>query len=139
MNRRQFISSTAGAAIAISAPTLLKAADSDTLDYEPGLIEEKLAAGDTVFVDYAADWCGTCNRQERVISELRGANPSLDENITFIRVDWDVYGSADVATTRNVPRRSTLLLLKGDDELGRIVAGTSKEQIKSLLELGLPT
>lgn len=139
MNRRLFITSAAGAAIAISAPTLLMAAGSDTLDYEPGLIEEKLAAGDTVFVDYAADWCGTCKRQERIIGELRGANPSLDENITFIRVDWDIYGSADVATTRNVPRRSTLLLLKGDDELGRIVAGTSKDQIMSLLALGLPT
>ncbi|MFK7853327.1 MAG: thioredoxin domain-containing protein [Granulosicoccus sp.] len=137
MNRRQFISSAAGVAAALGIPTSLLAGGAHTLDYTPGLLTEKLAAGETVLVDFAADWCSTCKRQERVISELREANPSFDEAITFVRVDWDKYGSADVATSRNIPRRSTLLLLRGDEELGRIIAGTSAEEIKSLLELGL--
>lgn len=95
-------------------------------------------AAETVLVDFAADWCSTCKRQERIICELREADPLLDENITFIRVDWDLYGSDDVvAASRNVPRRSTLLLLKGDEELGRIVAGTGTDEIKALLALGL--
>ena len=135
MNRRLFI---AGAVAALAAPKLVLAGGTNTLDYQPGLIEEKLAAGKTVFVDYAADWCGTCKRQERIISQLRESNPSFDEHITFIRVDWDQYGSAEVATSRNIPRRSTLLLLKGDQELGRIVAGTSTNEIQALLEKGLP-
>ncbi len=137
MNRRHFIASAAGAAAVLSIPVSLMAAGADTIDYQPGLLKEKLAAGETVFVDYAADWCGTCKRQERIINELRAADPLIDENITFIRVDWDKYGSAEVAKSRNVPRRSTLLLLKGEEELGRIVAGTSTGEIKALLELGL--
>lgn len=133
MKRRLFLAATAAA---LSAPKALFALSS-TSDYTPGLIEEKLAAGETVFVDYAADWCGTCKRQERVISELRTNHPEYDENISFVRVDWDTYSGHEVATSRKVPRRSTLILLKGEDELGRIVAGTSTDEIKGLLDLAL--
>ncbi len=135
MNRRHFIMC---ATATLVAPKVVLAGGGKTLNYVPGLIEEKLQAGETVFVDYAADWCSTCKRQERLISELREANPALDENITFIRVDWDAYGSSDVVTSRNIPRRSTLLLLKGDKELGRIIAGTQVAEIQELLSRGLP-
>ena len=137
MNRRYFITSAVGAAVAVFIATSSIAAGANFIDYEPGLIENKLKAGETILVDYAADWCGTCKRQERIVNELRDANPLLDQQITFIRVDWDKYGSTEVATSRNVPRRSTLLLLKGEEELGRIVAGTASDQIKALLDLGL--
>lgn len=135
MNRRHFLTC---AAVAACTSSLVLAGGANTIDYTPGLIKEKLAAGETLFVDFAADWCSTCKRQERVLSELRAANPEFDAHITFVRVDWDDYGSAEVATSRNIPRRSTLLILKGDEELGRVVAGTSKGQIEELLRLGLP-
>ena len=137
MKRRQFITQTTAlmaAAATIGAPAILQAGEG-TEDYTPGLIQQKLAAGETVFVDFAANWCSTCKRQERVISELRANNPEFDQKISFVRVDWDEYGSHEVATSRNIPRRSTLLLLKGDEELGRIVAGTNSDEIKALLEL----
>jgi len=135
MNRLFFI---AGAASLLAAPKLLLAG-AGSVDYTPGLIKDKLAAGETVFVDYAADWCSTCKRQERIIDELRASNPEFDKNISFVRVDWDEFGSHEVSTSRKVPRRSTLILLKGDEELGRIVAGTGTDEIKALLEMGLVT
>lgn len=106
-------------------------------DYRPGLIKELLSQGKVVFVDYAADWCSTCARQERVIQSLLSANPAYKDAMAFVRVDWDSYKSAEVTTSRNIPRRSTLLVLKGDAELGRIVAGTSEADIKALLDTGL--
>jgi len=112
-------------------------ASADTIEYTPGLIQEKLAAGETVFVDYSAPWCGTCRRQERVVDELRANNPDYDKAISFIKVDWDTYKSHEVSKSRDIPRRSTLLLLKGDSELGRIVAGTGKNEIQALMDLGL--
>jgi len=133
MNRRLFLTT----AILLAGASNFSFAGDKVIDYTPGLIQEKLAAGETVFVDYAASWCSTCKRQERVVQKLREENPSLDENISFIRVDWDEYGSHEVSTSRNIPRRSTLILLKGGEELGRIVAGTNTKQIKALLELGL--
>lgn len=133
MNRRTFIAATAAAALV--APTAR--AGGETVDYTPGLIDAALADGKTVFVDYAADWCGTCHRQERVINALRGANPAYDDAMIFVRVDWDKYGQDDVAVFRNIPRRSTLIVLKGEAELGRIVAGTSEADIKALMDKGL--
>jgi len=133
MNRRFFL---AVLTTVVSAPKSLFAG-ANSKEYTPGLIKEKLAAGETVFVDYAASWCGTCKRQERIINELRSSHPEFNEIISFVRVDWDTYSDHEVTTSRKVPRRSTLLLLKGDDELGRIVAGTSKDDIKGLLELAL--
>lgn len=135
MNRRFFL---AGVTALLSTPKLLLAGE-NTAEYAPGLIKEKLAAGETVFVDYSATWCSTCKRQERIINELRASNPDFDANITFVKVDWDTYSSHEVTTSRNIPRRSTLIMLKGDEELGRIVAGTSSDEIKALIELGLAT
>lgn len=107
------------------------------VDYTPGVIEQALADGKTVFVDYSAVWCGTCKRQERVINALRGQDPAYDASMTFVKVDWDDFRSHPVTTSRGIPRRSTLLVLRGDQELGRLVAGTSQGQIKALMDTGL--
>ncbi len=132
MNRRTFIA--AASAIALASPA---SAGGETVDYTPGLIDAALEEGKTVFVDYAADWCSTCHRQERVINALRAANPAYNDAMIFVRVDWDTYGQDDVAVFRNIPRRSTLIVLKGEEELGRIVAGTSETDIKALMDKGL--
>jgi len=136
MNRRQTLAFGVAALIGMSLP-MSSAKAGDTVDYTPGLIQEALAEGKTLVVDYAAVWCSTCARQERVIADLRAENPAYNENITFVRVDWDEFGSEEVSTSRNIPRRSTLLVLKGDDELGRIVAGTGIDEIRSLLDRAL--
>ena len=132
MKRRVFLGSAL--ALFLGAPAL---AGGETVDYEPGVIADLLAEGKTVFVDYAASWCNTCKAQERAITALRTANPAYDQALTFVRVDWDDFGSHAVATSRNIPRRSTLLVLKGDAELGRIVAGTRKSDIQALMDTGL--
>lgn len=131
MNRRKFISMAVGGLVLASALNALAA------DYTPGLIKQELAEGKTVFVDYFAPWCGTCGTQKRVIAQLRAENPTYDEKISFIKVDWDTYSNHEVTTSRNIPRRSTLIVLRGDEELGRIVAGTSKAEIKALLDKAL--
>ena len=105
--------------------------------YAPGVIENALKDGKIVFVDYSASWCSTCKAQERVIDGLLNSNPAYGKAMTFVRVDWDEYGEQPVTTDRGIPRRSTLLVLKGDMELGRIVAGTSEAEIKALLDTGL--
>ncbi|MEM9716362.1 MAG: thioredoxin family protein [Pseudomonadota bacterium] len=133
MNRRTFLLSTA------TLPTLASAGfamGKGFADYNPGLVEQALADGQTVLLDFAADWCSTCKRQERVIGQLRGENPDYDA-ILFVRVDWDRYSKADITRDLDIPRRSTLVLLKGDQELGRLVAQTSVSAIKQLLDIGL--
>ncbi|MEL6314818.1 MAG: thioredoxin family protein [Pseudomonadota bacterium] len=132
MKRRTFITASLSATL-LPLPALAV----EFVDYTPGLIDAALAEGRTVFVDYGAVWCTTCKRQERVINALRAADPSYDAAMMFVKVDWDTYKSADVTVARNIPRRSTLLVLRGENELGRIVAGTSESQIKELMDKGL--
>ncbi|PWQ99832.1 thioredoxin family protein [Leucothrix pacifica] len=132
MKRRTFLSMVAGLTL---VPGLLFA--QTNLMYTDGLIQKHLDEGKSVFVDYAADWCGTCRLQGQLISQLRERNPEYDKNIVFVTVDWDSYSTHDVTSSRNVPRRSTLLMLKGEEELGRIVAGIDINEIKELLDKGL--
>lgn len=134
MHRRTFL---AGLSAAAAVTTLPARAATGFVDYTPGVIENALAAGRTVFVDYAAVWCLTCRTQKRVIGRLVEANPAYAKAMLFVRVDWDDYGDQPVARDRNIPRRSTLLVLRGNRELGRIVAGTSEAEIKALLDKGL--
>lgn len=134
MLRRTFLAGC-GATAAVAA--LPSHAAGGFIWYEPGVIERALANGETVFVDYQASWCVTCQVQARVVHELLAENPAYRQAMTFISVDWDVYGRKPVATDRNIPRRSTLIVLRGDRELGRVVAGTSKSAIRALLDLGL--
>lgn len=131
MKRRDFIALTAATAL---VPAVARAAE--TLDYTPGLVKERLAAGETVFVDFKADWCTTCRAQERVIGGLRAENDAYNA-ITFVNVDWDQYGRGDLALELNIPRRSTLVVLRGDEELGRVVARTSRGDIQALMDLAL--
>ncbi|MEQ9692911.1 thioredoxin family protein [Shimia sp. SDUM112013] len=133
MKRRDFLMTAAAGFGALSMPRLALAAQ----DYTPGLVQKHLDAGDTVFLDFKADWCGTCKAQERVLNSLKSENGAYEKNITFINVDWDTYGDADLSKSLKIPRRSTLVVLQGDKELGRIVAGTSKEQIKELMDTAL--
>ncbi|QUJ77211.1 thioredoxin family protein [Sulfitobacter albidus] len=133
MNRRHFL--LAATATAAFAPGMSHAAGFVT--YRDGLIREALAAGQTVFVDYSATWCSTCKRQERVINALRAADPAYDAAMTFVKVDWDDFKSHPVTRARGIPRRSTLLVLRGEAELGRLVAGTSEADIKALMRKGL--
>lgn len=132
MTRREFF---IGASALLLAPSAAHAAG--MLDYVPGLPEARLAAGETVFLDVSAPWCGTCRAQGRAIEALRAENSAYDAAITFIRMDWDTYGRSDYARSLDIRTRSTLILMRGDAELGRIVANTRIESIRALMDRAL--
>jgi len=134
MNRRDFLLVTAAAGL---APALMPMAAQADIDYTPGLVEQRLAAGETVFLDFKANWCTTCAAQARVLAALKANNPAYEAAITSINVDWDLYGDSDLARGLNIPRRSTLVVLRGDQELGRIVAGTAQADIQALMDVAL--
>jgi len=120
-----------------AAAALLPALTSAAQNYTPGLVDTLLAEGKTVFIDFKTSWCTTCAAQERVIGGLISENPAYSENIAFVNLDWDQYANDELSQRLRIPRRSTLVVLKGDTELGRIVAGTSVSQIKGLLDTAL--
>ncbi|MEM9975586.1 MAG: thioredoxin family protein [Pseudomonadota bacterium] len=132
MDRRFFLAGVAGTAL---LPRIAWAVTGTP--YTPGLVEAELAAGKTVFLDFYANWCTTCRAQGRVISALLEENPAYGEAISFVSVDWDVHRGAELTQRLQIPRRSTLVVLKGEEELGRIVAGTRKADIQALMDTAL--
>ncbi len=69
-----------------------------------------------------------------MLKQLRASSPKYNAKTTFMRVDWDTYKRNAVTTSRRIPRRSTLVLIKGGKEVGRLVAVTSTSRIKNLLD-----
>ncbi len=133
MNRRDFIAAVGATAVL----PMTAQASTGWVEYIPGLVKKRLAAGETVFLDVAADWCTTCKSQERTINALKSENPAYDAAVTFIRLDWDDHRRSALVDELRIPRRSTLVVLKGDAELGRIVAGTSRGDIRALMDTAL--
>ena len=134
MQRRDFLLLTAAVSVALPAAALAVAGDTE---YSPEVLKADLAAGKTVFVDFNATWCPTCHAQGRAIQAIRAANPAYDKAITFLNADWDTWGNGDLVKQLNIPRRSTLVVLKGNKELGRIVAETDAAKIQALMDLAL--
>lgn len=130
MNRRQIL---AGAA-AIAAGAVLAAgpASAKTVTYSPEKLQALVATGQPVLLDFYASWCTTCRAQERVVNSLIDGGGYGD--LTVVKVDWDTYRSSQLVKDLSIPRRSTLVLLKGNRELGRVVAQTSEASIKALLD-----
>ena len=69
-----------------------------------------------------------------MLQKLRASYPEYNNSITFVLIDWDTYKNHDVTTSRKIPRRSTMVLIKGGEEADRLVAQTSEQKIKALLD-----
>lgn len=135
MIRRRFPSLAAAAALV--ALSLTQGAAAAPLDYSPGVLEQHLEADEVVLLDFRASWGLTCAEQADVLEHLRQEHPAFARAITFIDVDWDTWGESRMADGLRVTRRSTLIVLKGDREIGRLVAVTDEREIRRLLEAAL--
>lgn len=132
MDRRTFLMFAGSLAVVLPLP--LRA---EPQPYVPGLAEAAMERGERIVLIFSADWCSTCRRQERIIEALRAEDPRIDAELTVIRVDWDQYGDGELSRRLAVPRRSTLIALRGAEELDRLVAGTGEAEIRALFELAL--
>ena len=133
LSRRSLILS----AIAVAAQlTIRPAFAAATIPSTPEALTAAKASGKPFILDFFANWCTTCAAQHRVLDKLRSANPAYDA-IPFVQVDWDAEEHGALVRAMHVPRRSTLIVLKGDTELGRIIAETGEDKLAALLKLAL--
>jgi len=131
LNRRATLALLTGAAVAALSRAALAL---DVVTYSEDTLASAAASGQPYLLDFFATWCTTCAAQERVLEGLYGENPAYAA-IPIVRVDWDEYSRGDLVRNMGIPRRSTLVLMRGTTELGRLVAETRKDAIAGLLDL----
>ena len=131
-NRRHMLSLLLGtSALALTGTT---AQALDVIDYSGSELDSLAASGQPYLIDFFATWCSTCAAQERVLDTLTSES-DVYRAIPILRVDWDTYGNSDLARSMEIPRRSTLVMMRGTTELGRLVADTRRDAIADLLDL----
>lgn len=80
---------TTGGAITRLPPPATAAADGPWQPWEPGRVDQLLASGRPVFVDFTAAWCVTCQYNKKttlahgdVLADLKA------RNVALLRADW---------------------------------------------------
>lgn len=57
--------------------------------YSPSLVNSALDSGQTVFIDFTADWCVTCKANEKLVIETDAVADFIREhNILPVKADW---------------------------------------------------
>lgn len=101
--------------------------------YDPAAVTAAQKAGKSVLVVVHAPWCPTCKAQEPIINALL-AKPEFKDMAVF-RVDFD--SQREVLKALNARQQSTLIVYKGEKEIGRTVGDTKEASIESLLKSAL--
>lgn len=84
-----------------------------------------------ILIDIHATWCPTCRKQGEVIDQYLQAHPESD--LTVLKVDYDVQQKW-VKHFKAV-RQSTLVVFKGSEEKGRVIAETNKGKLFKLFDM----
>ncbi len=95
---------------------------------------DRLAQSDTpVLVHVHAEWCGTCNRQTSLLSELLGRREYRP--FTLLRVNYDTQ--KNVVERFGVQYQSTLIVFRKGVEVARSTAVVDEREIATLLRMAL--
>lgn len=131
MNRRFALLSIAATVVATTGLQTFAATDLPL--YKKSDFEAAQAAGKSILLHIAATWCETCQAQRAVLDGLE--KESAFKDYVIITIDFDTQ--KDVMRSFKANSRSTLIVFKGNTEMGRMVAITKPAAIKALLEKAL--
>lgn len=126
ITRRTLIALAAVAAAA--APALAASAK-----FTPDALAAAKKTGNPVLVEVSAPWCPTCKAQKAVLAELN----KDDRFKSFVKLEVDFDSQKDALKSLGATMQSTLIVYKGDKEMGRLVGDAKKASIESLLAKAL--
>jgi thioredoxin 1 len=114
-------------AVALLNPSITLAGEEQPFTAE-GFAAAK-SAGKPILVEIHASWCTTCAAQKPILSSLT-AQPRF-KDLTVLRIDFDTQRSEVLKLGARV--QSTLIVFKGQTEVGRSVGDTHLDTIAALL------
>lgn len=88
--------------------------------------------GQPAAVHFHADWCPTCRAQDKVLQTLK-SEPGLE--ITVFKADYDL--EKDLKRRFKVTAQSTLVVLKGERVVARVIGDTTAEGWRAALQSAL--
>lgn len=89
--------------------------------------QEVLQAGQTVLVDFYADWCGPCKMMAPVVEELAGEEPGV--KVCKINIDEEMA----VAQKYGVMSIPTFIAFKNGEVAGKQIGAMPKSRLQELI------
>ena len=89
--------------------------------------QEVLQAGQTVLVDFYADWCGPCKMMVPVVEELAGEEPGV--KVCKINIDDEMA----IAQRYGVMSIPTFIAFKNGEVAGKQVGAMPKSKLQELV------
>ena len=86
--------------------------------------QEVLQAGQTVLVDFYADWCGPCKMMAPVVEELAGEEPGV--KVCKINIDEEMA----IAQRYGVMSIPTFIAFKNGEVAGKQVGALPKSKLQ---------
>jgi thioredoxin 1 len=111
------------------ALAILAAARGGTQPFSETAFRASQAEQRPVLIDVYASWCPTCRRQGQILESLLEEEAFAE--LVVYKLDWDAQ--RNVARSLGAPRQSTLIVYRGEEERGRLVADTNTDRIRELL------
>lgn len=134
LHRRTLFAGFVFAALAGAVLNAVSAASAaDSVPFTTASFAAAKAKGGPILVEVTAPWCPTCQAQKPILSELR-AMPKF-KDMTVLTVDFD--SQKDALRTLDARTQSTLIVYKGEREVGRSVGVTERGAIETLLAKSL--
>ncbi len=109
------------------------AASAAEIPFTPEGFAAAQKAGKHVLVAVHATWCPICKQQIPILDKLSGEQKFKD--MTIMRVDFDAQ--KPIVQGFGVQKQSTLIVFKGEKELGRTTGDTKADSIEQLLAKGI--
>ena len=129
LSRRHALTAALALGVALSVPAFaLK-----MTKFTPAALAEAQKAGKAVLVEVSAPWCPTCKAQAPILEKLL----TSDKFKSFVTFDVDFDSQKPDLQALKVQMQSTLIVYKGDKEVGRSVGETKAEAIEALLAKAL--
>ena len=100
-------------------------------NFSEEIFEKAKASGKTVVVNSYEVWCGTCNKQTKILDQAE----KEFKDIVFL--SYEQSKNKDIARQLGIKFRTTIVVYQGKNEVARIVGQTDKETIYSAIQKGI--
>lgn len=89
--------------------------------------EELVSSGETILVDFHADWCGPCKMIEPVVKQIAAETDAIVAKV-------DVDSNQPLAQHFGVRGVPTLMVFSDGEQVERLVGAQSQAQLTSVVE-----